>query len=101
MFSFFFSDYMEGLDCGDTKHIGGAVVYSHRTELNSYYNTSVECKITFKVENDGWKIMLRIIQLDIPDLNNHNGLCNDALYIFDDSTIITKMQPMVSTKQVN
>ncbi|KAJ8303089.1 hypothetical protein KUTeg_019485 [Tegillarca granosa] len=87
------TNYMEGLDCGDTKHIGGAVVYSHRTELNSYYNTSVECKITFKVENDGWKIMLRIIQLDIPDLN-HKGLCNDALYIFDDSTTLTKMQPM-------
>ncbi|XP_046585111.1 uncharacterized protein LOC124292109 isoform X1 [Haliotis rubra] len=82
--------YMDGADCGDRKHLGGATVYSHTIvgDKNSY-GINLECRMTFIAENDDWKLMLRIIELDIPD-RTENGICNDALYIYDDSDIYTR-----------
>ncbi|XP_025115544.1 uncharacterized protein LOC112576901 isoform X2 [Pomacea canaliculata] len=82
--------YMEGTDCGDRKHLGAAVVYSQLVDSGSqYYSHDLECRITFKAEDDGWRLMLRITELEIPD-RTANGICNDALFIFDDSTIYAK-----------
>ncbi|XP_050399612.2 uncharacterized protein LOC126816865 [Patella vulgata] len=81
---------MEGLDCGDSKHIGGATVYSnYRKNSNSVYSHNIECQVTFKAENDDWRLMLRIIELDIPDRST-SGICNDALYVYDESSIYTR-----------
>ncbi|KAL3858958.1 hypothetical protein ACJMK2_009203, partial [Sinanodonta woodiana] len=82
-------NYMEGIDCGDTKTLGGAVVFSHRFYTEQQYNNNVECRMTFKAQNEGWKLMLRILELDIPD-RMPNGLCNDALYVYDDMDVFTK-----------
>ncbi|KAK3086668.1 hypothetical protein FSP39_021658 [Pinctada imbricata] len=85
---------MQGIDCGDRKYIGGATVYSHRQELSDHFMDNVECKIVFKSENKDWKIMLRFLKLDIPDiLPGNNRICNDGLYIYDSDDIFTG--PMV------
>ncbi|XP_070196893.1 uncharacterized protein [Littorina saxatilis] len=81
--------YMEGTDCGDIKHIGSAVVYSQLVSTGEYYSHDQECKMTFKAEDDGWRLMVRILELDIQD-RTQNGFCNDALYVYDDSTILAK-----------
>ncbi|OWF56878.1 uncharacterized protein LOC110446471 isoform X1 [Mizuhopecten yessoensis] len=78
--------YMDGVECDDTKHIGGATVYSHNVEKAMYYGEDLSCSITFRPENSGWKLMLRIIELDIPD-RLPSGVCNDALYIYDTDSI--------------
>ena len=83
------ADYMEGTDCGDIKHLGSAVVYSQLVSTGEYYPHDVECKMTFKAEDDGWRLMVRILELDIQD-RTVNGFCNDALYVYDDSTILAK-----------
>ncbi|KAL8612415.1 hypothetical protein ACOMHN_008400 [Nucella lapillus] len=80
---------MEGADCGDIKHLGSAVVYSQLKSTGEYYRHDMECKITFKAEDDGWRLMVRMLELDIQD-RTVNGFCNDALYMFDDSTIYAK-----------
>ena len=80
---------MEGTDCGDIKHLGSAVVYSQLVSTGEYYPHDVECKMTFKAEDDGWRLMVRILELDIQD-HTVNGFCNDALYVYDDSTILAK-----------
>ncbi|ESP03738.1 hypothetical protein LOTGIDRAFT_171167 [Lottia gigantea] len=82
--------YMEGLDCGDSKHIGGATVYSNfRGDVSTVYGNDIECQMTFKAENKDWRLMLRIIELDIPDRTS-TGLCNDALYVYDESSIYAR-----------
>lgn len=81
--------YMHGIDCGNKKYIGGATVYSHREENSQYYMDENECKITFKADNEGWRIMLRFLELDIPDIDPNNGICNDALYIYDSEDVFT------------
>ncbi|XP_076470591.1 uncharacterized protein LOC143300650 isoform X2 [Babylonia areolata] len=81
--------YMEGADCGDIKHLGSAVVYSQLKSTGEYYRHDQECKMTFKAEDDGWRLMVRMLELDIQD-RTVNGFCNDALYMFDDSTIYAK-----------
>ena len=83
----YFPDYMEGNDCGDGKYIGGATVYSHlNPHGSSLYKNSIECRITFKAENDQWRLMMRFVELDIPD-KTYNGLCSDAVYVYDANTI--------------
>ncbi|XP_076449947.1 uncharacterized protein LOC143286195 [Babylonia areolata] len=81
--------YMEGTDCGDIKHLGSAIVYSQLVSTGEFYPRDVECKITFKAEDDGWRLMMRVLDLDIQD-RTVNGFCNDALYVYDDSTILAK-----------
>ncbi|KAL8608493.1 hypothetical protein ACOMHN_002726 [Nucella lapillus] len=80
---------MEGADCGDIKHLGSAVVYSQLVPTGEFYPRDVECKMTFKAEDDGWRLMMRVLELDIQD-RTVNGFCNDALYVYDDSTILAK-----------
>ena len=96
LYFYYFADYMHGIDCGNKKYIGGATVYSHREENSEYYMNNNECKITFKADNEGWRIMLRFLELDIPDIDPNNGICNDALYIYDSEDVFTGA--MVSTK---
>lgn len=90
---------MHGIDCGNKKYIGGATVYSHREENSQYYMNNNECKITFKADNEGWRIMLRFLELDIPDIDPNNGICNDALYIYDSEDVFTGA--MVSKGELN
>ncbi|XP_012945066.1 cubilin, partial [Aplysia californica] len=80
--------YMEAKDCGNKKPLGGAVVYSHSQESGDNYLHDISCQITFQAKDDHWRLMLRVIELDIPD-RTPNGYCNDALYVFDDSTSYT------------
>nr|KAG5692990.1 hypothetical protein BaRGS_011626 [Batillaria attramentaria] len=65
------------------------MVYSQLLATGDYYSNGLECRMTFKAEDDGWRLMLRVLELDIPD-RTVNGFCNDALYIYDDSTIYAK-----------
>ena len=89
---------MQGIDCGDSKYIGGATVYSHREDLNKYFMNNIECKIVFKSENKDWKIMLRFLHLDIPDsLPGMHRICNDGLYIYDSDDIYTGAMVSQST----
>ncbi|XP_064640279.1 uncharacterized protein LOC135495495 [Lineus longissimus] len=80
--------YMDDTDCGDGKYLGGASVYSHQRQEGDFYRDRIECRITFKAENDGWKLRLQILELDIPDKSENSYICNDALYVYDANTII-------------
>lgn len=81
--------YMDGMDCGKTLDLGGAIVFSHHFYMSQLYNHSVRCTLTFKAQNAGWKLMLRVLELDIPD-RRYNGYCNDALWVYDADSIYTK-----------
>ena len=79
---------MDGNDCGNGKSIlGGATVFSHRdvTKRKDYKDNN-NCRLTFEAEEEDMKIMLRVVELDIPDIT-HSELCNDALYIYDSNNI--------------
>ena len=78
---------MEGSNCEDGKLLGGAVVYSHLNRGRQLYGDNIECRTTFKAARNDWKIMLRVVELDVPDVS-YNELCNDALYIYDGDTIL-------------
>ncbi|XP_064599439.1 abnormal cell migration protein 13-like [Liolophura sinensis] len=84
-------DYMQGADCGNRKHLAGAVVYSHvrSDKQHEHYTHGIECQLTFQTENTGWRLMLRVLDIDIPDMSRR-GICNDALYVYDDETIFTR-----------
>ncbi|XP_013380303.1 uncharacterized protein LOC106151531 isoform X1 [Lingula anatina] len=83
--------YMEGADCGDTKYIGGATVYSHiNPQTETYYRDNIECRLVFKAENEDWKIMMQVVELDIPD-RSLRSVCNDALYVYDSARIYNPM----------
>ncbi len=74
--------------CDGYTVLGGAIVYSHHggsQETMDTYGDSIDCRITFRAEHDGWRLMLRIVDLDIPD-TSYRELCNDALYIYDAKT---------------
>lgn len=71
-----------GSDCGKEYKIGGATVYSHYRPESATYKDLQECTITFAAEQPDWKLMLNFEILDIPD-QSFNGVCNDALYIYD------------------
>jgi hypothetical protein len=73
---------MAGQDCDSTILLGGAVVYSHYINQSKSYNNEVNCQIKFKSKKSDWKIMLRMLEMDIPD-RQKNGICNDALYVSD------------------
>ena len=81
---------MDGNDCDSRKLVGGATVYSH---IGKTYSHNIDCRITFKAEREGWKLLIRLVHLDIPD-TSYNQLCNDALYVYDAKNIFG--QPMVS-----
>ena len=98
LFLIVFSDYMDGMDCGKTLDLGGAIVFSHHFYMSQLYNHSVRCTLTFKAQNAGWKLMLRVLELDIPD-RRYNGYCNDALWVYDADSIYTKA--MVSRVSVD
>lgn len=77
---------MDGVDCGKTLELGGAIVFSHHFYMTQMYNHSIMCTLKFKAQNSGWKLMLRLLELDIPD-RQYNGLCNDALWVYDADSI--------------
>lgn len=85
------TDYMQGADCGNRKHLAGAVVYSHvrSDKQHEHYTHGIECQLTFQTEKTGWRLMLRVLDIDIPDMSRR-GICNDALYVYDDETIFTR-----------
>ena len=85
---------MDGADCGKTLDLGGAIVFSHHYYMSKLYNHSVICTLRFKAQNEGWKLMLRMLELDIPD-RQYNGWCNDALWVYNADSIYTN--GMVST----
>ena len=87
---------MEGNDCGRKgKLLGGVTIFSHPwTDDSGSYGNNIECRLTFKAENDDWKLMMRVVELDIPD-KSFSELCNDAVYVYDASTIMGR--PFVST----
>lgn len=82
---------MDGRDCGsDIKDLGGAVVYSHFGAFDRvFYRDGIDCRITFKAERTGWRLMLRFMRLDIPDRSGKD-ICNDAIYIYDGATIFSR-----------
>ena len=86
---------MEGSDCGRKgKLLGGVTIFSHPwTDDSGSYGNNIECRLTFKAENDDWKLMMRVVELDIPD-KSFSELCNDAVYVYDASTIMGR--PFVS-----
>ena len=89
---------MEGTDCEKTRVIDGATVYSHvKAQEDALYEHNTECRMTFEAERNGWKLMMRLIHLDIPDKSY--DLCNDALYVYDSSSIIGR--PVVSKTVLN
>ncbi|KAK2184081.1 hypothetical protein NP493_283g02021 [Ridgeia piscesae] len=82
---------MDGSDCDSRKLIGGATVYSH---IGKTYKHNIDCRITFKADKEGWKLLIRLVHLDIPD-TSYNQLCNDALYVYDAKNIFG--QPVAGT----
>ena len=79
---------MEEGDCDQGKLVGGAILLSHSgIHSRNYYKNNVECRITFKAEKDTWKLMMRVVELDLPD-KSYSELCNDAVYVYDANTII-------------
>ncbi|KAL4235071.1 hypothetical protein ACF0H5_006709 [Mactra antiquata] len=86
----FSQDYMSGQHCDSTVLLGGAVVYSHYMNQSRLYRDEVDCEIRFKSKNSNWKIMLRMLEMDIPDRQD-NGICNDALYVSDSDKIYDLM----------
>ena len=85
---------MRGSDCGHTIVLGGAVVYSHFINVTKSYEDNVNCRLKFKARNKDWKLMLRMLEMDIPD-RQENGICNDALYISDADNIFRTMVCMI------
>lgn len=65
--------------------LGGAVVYSHFINVTKNYRDKIDCELKFKSRNKDWKLMLRVLEMDIPDRND--GICNDALYVSDSEFI--------------
>ncbi len=91
-----FPDYMQGSYCGEKQVLDGATVYSHLgASGEGNYADNIECRITFRAENENLKLMLRVLDLDIPD-TSYNELCNDALYVYDAKNIMGR--PVVSNK---
>src|SRR6218665_759082 len=82
---------MDGRDCGsDIKDLGGAVVYSHFGAFDRvFYRDGIDCRITFKAERTGWRLMLRFMRLDVTDRSGKD-ICNDAIYIYDGATIFSR-----------
>lgn len=72
---------MSGSDCGKRILLGGAVVYSHFINITQNYGDSVDCRLQFQSRHKDWKLMLRVVEMDIPD--RKEGICNDALYVSD------------------
>ncbi|XP_041376541.1 uncharacterized protein LOC121389015 [Gigantopelta aegis] len=81
--------FMQNPDCADSKYLGGATVFSHNLKQNITYSSPIECSMTFRAQNKNWKLMLRMLELDIPD-RTPKGICNDALYFFDGESHLTR-----------
>ena len=85
---------MVGPDCGASQLLDGATVLSHyATEDENLYAHNIECRMTFRSESEDWKLMMRVVELDIPDMA-YSELCNDALYVYDASNVMGR--PVVS-----
>lgn len=79
--------YMEGSACGKPKRLTGASVFSHhRTPKKKFFRHRTECTMTFYSDVKDWKLMLRMIEMDIPDRTS-SGICNDAIYIYDHESV--------------
>ncbi|KAH9504614.1 hypothetical protein Btru_062440 [Bulinus truncatus] len=87
---------MDGPDCTEKKFVSGAVVYSHSPASGPYYPHDIDCAITFQAESADWKLMLRVIEMDLPD-RTASGFCNDALYVYDAGTFLTRAMGVSST----
>ena len=86
------SDYMSSpADCSRRpQSVGGAVVYSHKARDSAdHYPHNVDCPFYFQAARSDWKLMLRVLEIDIPD-RTQKGLCKDALYIYDANTYVTR-----------
>ncbi|KAK0048051.1 cubilin [Biomphalaria pfeifferi] len=80
---------MDESDCGNTKTVGGALVYSHSPSRGDYYPHDIDCQITFEAESGDFKLMMRVIEMDLPD-RTATGKCNDALYVYDANTFLAR-----------
>ena len=81
-----------GSDCSNDHVImlGGAVVFSHPGyKAGERYPDNIECQLTFKAAAENWRLMMRIVDLDIPD-RSESKLCNDALYVYNGESILAK-----------
>ena len=89
-------------DCDKSVLLGGATVYSHHgADLQENYADRIDCRITFRAENDSWKLMLQVDQLDIPDTSyNKVQLCNDALYVYDAKNIFGRAIVSIDQSEV-
>ena len=83
---------MTGSDCSKVILLGGAVVYSHFINVTKHYGDNANCQLKFESRNKDWKLMLRVLEMDIPDRDN--GICNDALYVSDSDDIYKSMVSM-------
>ncbi|XP_055891263.1 low-density lipoprotein receptor class A domain-containing protein 2-like isoform X3 [Biomphalaria glabrata] len=81
--------FMDESDCGNTKTVGGALVYSHSPSRGDYYPHDIDCQITFEAESGDFKLMMRVIEMDLPD-RTATGKCNDALYVYDANTFLAR-----------
>uniref|UniRef100_A0A0L8I8E5 Uncharacterized protein n=1 Tax=Octopus bimaculoides TaxID=37653 RepID=A0A0L8I8E5_OCTBM len=78
--------YMEGDGCTSQRLTGATVFSHHRTASKKLFKHKTECTMTFYAAIKGWKLMLRMIELDIPDRTS-KGICNDAVYIYDHKSV--------------
>ncbi|KAK3799150.1 hypothetical protein RRG08_051425 [Elysia crispata] len=81
-------------DCNKQHHsVGGAVVYSHKArESADHYPHNVDCPFYFRAPRSNWKLMMRVLEMDIPD-RTRKGVCKDALYVYDAPTYVTRAMP--------
>ncbi|CAI9737812.1 low-density lipoprotein receptor-related 12-like [Octopus vulgaris] len=77
---------MEGDGCKSQRLTGATVFSHHRTANKKLFKHKTECTMTFYAAIKGWKLMLRMIELDIPDRTS-KGICNDAVYIYDHKSV--------------
>ncbi|ELT99959.1 hypothetical protein CAPTEDRAFT_223728 [Capitella teleta] len=78
--------FMDKCDNKKLVLLGGAVVYSHRNQEDMMYSDKIDCQITFKADDGASKVMMQIVNMDLPD-QSYNKLCNDALYVYDGHNI--------------
>ncbi|GFS20057.1 hypothetical protein ElyMa_001560100 [Elysia marginata] len=70
--------------------VGGAVVYSHDArESADNYPHNVDCPFYFRAARPDWKLMMRVLEMDIPD-RTRKGVCKDALYVYNAPTYVTR-----------
>ncbi|GFO34745.1 hypothetical protein PoB_006125000 [Plakobranchus ocellatus] len=58
-------------------------------DADDYYPHNVDCPFFFRAARPDWKLMMRVLEMDIPD-RTRKGVCKDALYVYDAATYVTK-----------